>query len=287
MSLLEAAYGYVESFPAMPIIPLGDDKKPTIKTGTDHAKGATLDTAVIVDWHRRGLLKAIGTPTGAPSGTVVIDVDAKHDGERLLAELEHPSALGPLPRVRVVRTRSGGLHIYCAHPGRGIRVRSGATTGQLAKLLGGRPGIDVRADGGLVVLPPSAGYQWIADDDEPLPPLPPLWLAAINGAGDPPPPPTPAPIAVTDDLKVKRASAYLAKMPAAISGSGGHGALWDAVTTVMVGFDLDIATTRSLIVGEYNHRCDPPWSAREIDHKLRQAAERCTRVRGYLIGGRP
>ena len=33
-------------------------------------------------------------------------------------------------------------------------------------------------------LPP--GYRWIADDDEPLPALPLLWLLAIQGAGEPP-----------------------------------------------------------------------------------------------------
>ena len=135
------------------------------------------------------MLDAIGMPTGAATGTVVVDVDRKHDGERLLAELEHPNILGPLPRVRVVRTQSGGLHIYLAHPGAGIRVRTGAgPKSALGKLLGGVAGIDVRADGGIVVLPPSCGYEWIHDDDERLPVLPKRWLAAIQGAGDPPPP---------------------------------------------------------------------------------------------------
>lgn len=46
----------------------------------------------------------------------------------------------------------------------------------------------MRADGGIVVLPPTAGYSWIADDDGPFPPIPPRWLAAIQGAGAPPPP---------------------------------------------------------------------------------------------------
>jgi hypothetical protein len=285
--LRDAAFGYADRCGAWPTIPLGADKRPTIRTGRDHAEAATIDTDVIADWHRRGLMQAIGMPTGAPSGTVVIDVDAKHDGEQLLAVLEHTDVLGPLPRDRVARTRSGGLHVYCAHPGGGIRVRSGATTGQLAKLLGGRPGIDVRGDGGLVVLPPSAGYTWIADGDgDPLPPLPPLWLAAINGAGDPPPRPASPPAAAPDDdQRIRRARAYLARMPAAISGSGGHGALWDAVSAAMVGFDLDVSATRTLI-DEYNLRCDPPWSTREIEHKLVQASERCTRPRGYLLGGR-
>ncbi len=287
-SLLAAAFGYVDRSNPWPIIPLGPDKRPTIPTGRDHAEGATIDTAVIEGWHRDRRMPFIGTPTGITSGTVVIDVDAKHDGERLLAELEAPDVLGPLPRDRVARTRSGGLHIYCAHPGSGIRVRSGATTGQIAKLLNGRPGIDVRADGGLVVLPPSPGYSWIADDDEPLSPLPALWLAAINGAGDAP---RLLPVAtlttVSDEQRVRRARAYLAKLPASVSGSGGHGALWDAVAAVMAGFDLDAGTTHALIAQDFNPRCSPPWSDRELAHKLLQASERCTRARGYLLEGRP
>jgi hypothetical protein len=88
--ILEAAYGYVDRAGAWPIIPIvPGNKRPAIRTGIDHAEGATIDLATIADWHRRGLLEAIGTPTGAASNTVVIDVDRKHDGESLLAELEH------------------------------------------------------------------------------------------------------------------------------------------------------------------------------------------------------
>jgi hypothetical protein len=283
--MLAAAFGYVDRCGAWPIIPIvPGNKRPAIKTGIDHAEGATTDIATITEWHRRGLLEAIGTPTGAVSGTVVIDVDAKHDGEALLAELEADDVLGPLSRSKVVRTRSGGLHIYCAHPGRGIRVRSAGPKGQLAKLLGDRPGVDVRGDGGLVVLPPSLGYRWIADDDEPLPPLPRLWLAAINGAGDPP---RPVPSAVapvcSDERRVSRARAYLAKMPPAVSGSGGHDALWAAVIAMMWGFDLDTETVRSLVVSDFNPRCDPPWDERELEHKL-VGAERAEKLeRGYLL----
>ena len=188
MSILDAALGYTESSPQWRIFPVNvQSKQPIIKTGTDHAEHASTDPTVIRQWASCGMLDAIGMPTGAATGTVVVDVDRKHDGERLLAELEHPNVLGPLPRVRVVRTQSGGLHIYCAHPGGGVRVRTGAgPKSALGRLLGGVAGIDVRADGGIVVLPPSCGYAWIQDDDERLPPLPKRWLAAIQGAGDEP-----------------------------------------------------------------------------------------------------
>jgi hypothetical protein len=281
--LLDAARGYVDRCGAWPIIPLvPGNKRPAIKTGIDHAQGATIDLATIEDWQRGGKLEAIGTPTGAVSGTVVIDVDKKHDGEALLAELE--AALGPLPRTKVARTRSGGLHIYCAHPGRGIRVRSAGPKGQLAKLLGDRPGIDVRADGGLVVLPPSLGYSWIHDDDEPLVPLPTMWLAAINGAGDPPRPVLLATAPTcSDERKLARARGYLAKMPPSVVDHGGHDALWAAVIAMMWGFDLGESDVRSLIVSDFNPRCEPPWDERELDHKLAGAERAEKLVRGYLL----
>jgi Bifunctional DNA primase/polymerase, N-terminal len=283
-AMLDMAFSYIESSPQWPLFPVGPHKRPLIKTGRDHAEHASTDPATIERWLTRDYPGCgIGMPTGAPSGTVVIDIDAKHDGDALLAELEHPDVLGPLPRERVVRTRSGGLHIYAAHPG--VRVSSVAGPGsQLGRLLSGRPGIDVRGDGGIVVLPPSAGYRWIADDDGPLPSLPALWLAAIQGAGDPPPPPRPAPVLTCDDARrLARARAYLARIPGAVEGSGGHTQTFEAIAAVMIGFDLDEATTRALIASDYNPRCSPPWSERELEHKLASVANRCRRERGYLL----
>ncbi|MDX2974011.1 bifunctional DNA primase/polymerase [Kribbella solani] len=91
--------------------------------------------------------------TGAVSGLVVIDVDPAHGGDASLADLV---AAELVPRTLWVRTGSGGVHLYYRHPGREIGSRP----------MPGRPGIDVKADGGYVVLPPSIHhrthqpYQW-------------------------------------------------------------------------------------------------------------------------------
>jgi hypothetical protein len=187
-ALLDAALSYTEQSPQWPIFPVHPlTKRPLIKTGADHAANASTDPEQIEQWLQRWPGCGIGMPTGAASGVVVIDADRKHDGEALLAELE--AVLGSLPRDREVRTQHGGLHVYLAHPRDGARVKSTAgVKGQLGKLLCRRPGVDVRADGGIVVLPPSLGYHWIRDEDDPLPPLPPLWLLALREAGEPPPP---------------------------------------------------------------------------------------------------
>jgi hypothetical protein len=186
VNILDFAFSYIESSPQWPLfVVCSKTKRPVFKTGTDHAEHASTDPATIERWFTheyRGGRYGIGMPTGAASGTVVIDADAKHDGETKLAELE--TALGPLPRTRVVRSQSGGLHVYCAHPGNGLRVRTGqGERSPLGYLIGA--GVDVRADGGIVVLPPTNGYRWIADDDT-LPPLPLTWLLAIQGAGEAP-----------------------------------------------------------------------------------------------------
>lgn len=187
--LLDAALGYTEQSPQFKLVPVDPVRKlPLIKTGTDHAEHASTDPATIEHWILHRFPECgIAVVTGAASGVIVIDCDKKHDGEVLLRALE--GALGQLPRLRVARTRNGGLHIYLAYPYDGIRVPNGtgAPSG-LGRLLCRRSGVDVRADGGIAVLPPSFGYSWLADEDGPFPPIPAMWLAAIRGEGKPTPP---------------------------------------------------------------------------------------------------
>lgn len=95
---------------------------------------------------------------------------------------------------------------------------------------------------------------------------------------------TPPPM--TDDLRARRARAYVQRMPGGVAGQYGHTAMFNAVAAVMIGFDLDEQTTRSIIEHDYNPRCDPPFSDREIDHKLASVAEQCKRDRGYLLQDR-
>ena len=92
---------------------------------------------------------------------------------------------------------------------------------------------------------------------------------------------------MTSDQRVQRASKYLAKIPGAVTGDGGHTQTFNAVAHVMIGFDLDEATTEQLITDEYNPRCDPPWKPREIQHKIQSVAKSCNRQRGYLLTDRP
>ena len=111
-------------------------------------------------WDAAGDSCNIGLATGPRSGVFVFDVDAKAPkpareggdpgmtGPDAIAELEQRH--GPLPPTRTVRTSNGGWHAYFAWPeGRTLRNRA------RIKVDGRRTGLDCRAEGGYVVLPPS------------------------------------------------------------------------------------------------------------------------------------
>jgi hypothetical protein len=113
-------------------------------------------------WWSRWPDAGIAIITGRVSGIVVIDFDIKRgaDPDELLEE--YPTQL-------LVRTGGGGLHAYYRYPEGDVEVGNSV----------GEDGIDVRADGGLVVAPPSVHesgsiYQWLTDDEGVKPGEPPL-----------------------------------------------------------------------------------------------------------------
>jgi hypothetical protein len=75
-------------------------------------------------------------------------------------------------------------------------------------------------------------------------------------------------------------------MDPSISGSGGHQALWAVALALVKGFALSTATAEEIISNEFNPRCSPPWSKREIAHKLDNAAK-AKSDDGYLLGDAP
>jgi hypothetical protein len=76
----------------------------------------------------------------------------------------------------------------------------------------------------------------------------------------------------------ERARRYLARMPPAISGSGGHVQTLLAAEHLVRGFGLDDATAFELLATYYSPRCQPPWSERELHHKVSEARNQGTAV---------
>jgi len=81
-----------------------------------------------------------------------------------------------------------------------------------------------------------------------------------------------------------RARQYLAKIPPAVSGAGGHQQTFKAAVALVWGFGLDAAAALTLM-HEYNARCSPPWSDGDLAHKINDAAKltRHPKPRGHLL----
>lgn len=82
----------------------------------------------------------------------------------------------------------------------------------------------------------------------------------------------------------RRAQAYAARIPAAVSGAGGHNQTFSAAVALVHGFGLTESDAWP-ILQRYNSRCTPPWSEAELRHKLTSATQLThhSRERGYLL----
>lgn len=80
---------------------------------------------------------------------------------------------------------------------------------------------------------------------------------------------------------VQRAQAYLSRIPGAISGQDGHGRTYHAAMLLVEGFSLDRETALTLL-REWNTTCQPPWTDRELEHKVDSATKNATN-RGHLL----
>jgi hypothetical protein len=183
-------------------------------------------------------------------------------------------------------TGSGGDHFFFRWPGRPVS--------NSAHRLG--RGLDVRGAGGYVVAPPSlhisgGRYIWEQAGIDAVD-APPWLVALVTSPASPTPstsrssPPTlPKSTPGGGDVRA-RAAAYLSRMPAAISGQGGHAATFAAALALVRGFALSPAVALEVLCEHYNPRCEPPWTRGELAHKV-TTAERSQRVgRGYLLAGK-
>src|SRR5581483_1415196 len=174
--LLAAALTYAAT--GLLVLPL-DGKVPRNRGGLTNASS---DPEVVADWWRRWPDANVGIRTGTESGLVALDVDTPKGGAGTLAELERKH--GKLAKTARVLTGGGGEHIYFKHPGREVRNSAGR--------LGA--GLDVRGDGGYLVVPPSIHdsgrvYKWIRPLERGIAD-PPAWLlddpgASRNGSAPP------------------------------------------------------------------------------------------------------
>jgi putative DNA primase/helicase len=109
-------------------------------------------------------------------------------------------------------------------------------------------------------------------------------VAMVPAVDSPPCPPSPESIAgVTETERAKRWVAYVDKLPAAESGAGGHDAtLRVACELVRFGIPQESGLPMPLMK-KFNERCTPPWSDKELAHKVRSAYEKSAHEFGIRL----
>jgi hypothetical protein len=168
-AVLDAALGYAAR--GWPVFPCGNpDKRPLTAHGF---YDATLDETQIRKWPWTAALVAIAT--GKPSGIVALDIDIREggsgiDGLELLGINFHP-------RTATAHTPSGGIHVFFAWPGYEVPNSAGKIG----------PYLDVRGDGGYIILPPGPGRFWDPHQgpDTPLASMP-KWMVIRDPSIVPP-----------------------------------------------------------------------------------------------------
>lgn len=243
--VLRAALAYAaRGWSVVPIEPRG--KRPLVAWRELQQRIA--DAAEIDVWYRRWPDANVGIVTGAVSGLVVVDVDPRHGGLDSLAQIEREH--GPLPRTAEVATGGGGRHLYFGHPGGTLHNRAGL-----------RPGLDVRADGGCVVAPPSVHpsgrrYEWrIAPQHARLADLP-AWLWAPAPPGERPS------HSLAHWRQLVREGVDEGARNATLASLAGH-LLWHQV---------DAAVALELLIAWNRMRCRPPLPDDEVARVVQSIA---------------
>jgi hypothetical protein len=195
-------------------------------------KDASTDPETIRGWWETSPNANLGLVTGGTSGLIVLDVDGEA-GRASLAALT--AQCGSLPDTPQSRTKRGH-HIFFQYP-KAQEIRG--SVGQLGA------GLDIRAEGGYVVIPPSrhqAGwYQW--ENKKPLADIP-SWLLSklvspvTQHSNDIPP---------TDRIPQGQRNQTLASLAGTMRKRG------------MTQEAIELA-----LLAENRNRCDPPLSDAEV-----------------------
>jgi len=246
-----------------PVFACDGQKRPLTEHGF---KDATQDATLIRRMFAAPAATMIGMPTGEVTKLIVVDVDVKN-GAQGGAWLDANSHR--MPQTRTIKTASGGLHIYF----RWTRP----TRNSASKIA---PGIDVRGDGGYVIVAPSPGYAVadnapVADAPEWLGPV--LWPVEPVAAPYQPPAPrsahasgdTPYGLAALDGECDAIRNAGFGSQEHALNAAGLK------IGSLIAGDELTESTAVSELLSAGRSMPSqggrPPWRASDIERKLRRA----------------
>ena len=189
-------------------------------------------------------------------GRLIVDVDVHKGGEGW-------DRLNDLPRTLTIRTARGGLHYHFTLP---VGVDVGCSVEKIGS------GIDVRANGGLVLAPGSevGGGAYTIADPSPIVDAP-SWLIAMCDR----PHVAKSDARVVGELDtpaaVESARAYLeTSAPEAVEGSSGDNTTYKVACAVL---DRGVSpeTALDLMLEHWNERCSPPWDPDDLERKVQSA----------------
>lgn len=151
-------------------------------------KDATIDISIIREWWKQWPDANIGVVTGEVSGIIAVDIDPRHMGHISIEKVEN--RYGKIPNTIESNTGGGGSHKLLKYPS-GYDIRCSTK-------LAGLVGLDVRANAGYIVAPPSnhisgRSYEWAighSPDDIDLADVPAWLLKMMLNPRDPFDPPT-------------------------------------------------------------------------------------------------
>ncbi|NUO06917.1 MAG: bifunctional DNA primase/polymerase [Candidatus Brocadia sinica] len=215
-------------------------KHPKTKNGL---KDATTDVEQIKKWWPKDsdLPSNIGIVTGGESGLVVVDVDGDEGFEALGEE-----------RVKDLQNES----VPCVRTGRGFHYYFKSAT-----LIKTKPGfvhkVDIKADGGYVVAPPSSHisgcrYEWLVEPNGELPEVP-SW--------------------VFENQKGNEKKSVTKTTNNIIPEGQRNGTLFKLACSLRAK-DVSYETALTTLASENQKRCNPPLSDRELRGLIDSAYER-------------
>jgi hypothetical protein len=229
----------------LPIFPCKPGGKEPL---TPHGhKDATADLQQVKRWWRLWPEANIGLATGSSSGLIALDLDPRNGGE---TSWLHLRADRTIPKTAKQRTGGGGRHIFFHNPG---DVRCGTLA----------PGVDVKAEGGYVILPPSVHpsgetYRWLDEDlgGKALlePAVLPDWLLARLRSGN-----------------QRQANNVTTAPEVLVEGQRNNGLT--SLAGIMRHRGMSQESIDAALLTENQKRCDPPLDEDEV-HRIAESVSR-------------
>lgn len=191
---------------------------------------------------------------------VVVDIDPRNDGWEGLNSLTEGRWATLTWRSK---TKGGGVHYYFRAPPADYLSKPAA-------------GVDVLTGYRYCLEYPTPGYHWerapwdfaITSVPRWVPIREPLPLPSERPASDLP-----------YDVRLDRARAYCNSYPPAVSGNGGHRVTFILAQRLVHQFALSDADALTELT-RWNSTCAPPWSDKELRHKVSSARRHGTMRQG-------